>query len=66
MYRPYFDALPSGEEINLHTGCRNRLPGGRNSQERLAMGSLEHKSVSDLFALRDDVLNLNFQIGESF
>lgn len=66
MYRPNFDALPSGEEIDLHAGRRNRLPRGRNPQELAAMGSVEREAVSDLFTLRNNVLNLRLQIGETF
>src|SRR5271170_2162934 len=59
MHRPYFDALATGEKINLDSGSRNRFSRGGNSQKLTAMGAEKREPVSDLFAFRNDVLNLD-------
>ena len=66
MHRPHFDALAAGEKLNLNSGGRNQVSGGRNSHELSAMCAPKREPVNELFAFADDVLNLDPHVGKAF
>src|SRR3984885_6530312 len=66
MHRPHFDALAAGEEIDLHSGRRNRFSRRGKSQKLAPVGAVKREPMGDLFAFRHDVVDLDAQIREAF
>lgn len=66
QHRPYFDALAIGEEIDVDSGSRHQFPGGRKSEKIPAMGAVKREPMDHLFALGNDVLDLNPHVGKRF